>query len=250
MKAKKVKIVGAVIFVAISAGVYISLDDVDLQEGVPEAQKPYERDLAEQYILGTGNKKIRVRRGIVASDAVVEDSEVGRAVLATITDNVECNVVLEGEAIAGTDLYGVDGPNRSVPDLPDIKDIMGKASWPEPLYRTCDGTPKKCMWCALFKGNDCVTVADSSGYVVSSMEETLKLSTSVKRKLLLQQGICVNSNSITITCWVPFGDPRAIVDGEVRIPCTWGTGVNKLNFSRAKNGKTKKKYKDTDYKTE
>ena len=93
-----------------------------------------------------------------------------------------------------------------------------------------------CFWSAMFRGNDCLKIADSSYFVGSGMEQLVKHE---KRKRFLR----VKSKKVKKEDpdQVPIGDSLADPDSEVFLPVEW-MGRNDLNYVKAdKNLKPKKR---------
>jgi len=93
-----------------------------------------------------------------------------------------------------------------------------------------------CFWSAMFRGNDCLKIADSSYFVGSGMEQLIRHE---KRNRFLR----VNSKKIKKDDpdQVPIGDTLADPDSEVFFPVEW-MGRNDLNYVKAdKNLKPKKR---------
>lgn len=236
---------------------------------VPEEQKPLEAEIADTHILTKSGKKVRVVGAKRKANAAVEANELGHTVEAeAFTENSLCNVILTGETTTAKKLYGEswEGRNRDLPNLPALKTLFGKASWPVKIGGSCNG--KICFWNALFKGQDCATVATETGYVGSSLQEILDLPMSVKKRVLKIQGTCEYTNeeiyyegegedrvqktrTVTIEqdCFVPLDDPRSKEDGEIILPHGWA-GRHKLNFTKGKGDKAKRRYKDSDFRSE
>jgi hypothetical protein len=93
-----------------------------------------------------------------------------------------------------------------------------------------------CFWSAMFRGNDCLKIADSSYFVGSSMEQLVRHE---KRNRFLR----VKSKKVKKEDpdQVPISDTLADPDSEVFLPVEW-MGRNDLNYAKAdKNLKPKKR---------
>jgi hypothetical protein len=245
-------IIGALSVLAIGAGALFATNMGDEEQpGEPGVEtpidipKPSEAVLADKHIDHNG-KKIRIIGAKPKDGATVADTDVGRSVEAdSLDENALCNIILEGTKTTISALYGEGTDRRKIPDLPDLKNQMGKTSWPVLIGCKKSGD-KKCLWNWLAKGQECLAGADSKGYLLSSITEAYKLNTPYKEILLETTGTCTDPELGDHDCVVPFGDPRAKPDAEIFIPHGWA-GLNKLNFHKIKNGKIKLKYKETDY---
>ena len=251
MNKKLLGIVGSLVAAGgITTGVMLSAGEEAAVSGpIPEVlviEKPMEEELADKQIEHNG-KKIRIIGAKVKAGASVADTDIGRSVEGEIEDESLCNIILEGDIVQRKILYP-DAGKKKTPNLPDIKDLMGKTSWPVLIGCKKDGD-KKCYWNWLVKGQNCIKASESEGYVASSITEVLKLDTAAKRVLLKTTGTCTDPEMGEHTCTVPFDDPKADPEAEVFIPHGW-SGLKLVNFHKVKNGKIKLKYKPEDYKEE
>ena len=251
MNKKLLGLAGALVAAGgITAGVLLSGEDpIDPNTpiGITE-ELPYEIQIAERHFEHNG-KKIRVVGGKIKRWADVEDNELGRTVeVEKIDKEVMCNVVLEGEPVPMSK-FNPEFGDRKVPDIETLKDHMGKASLPV-MINCPKNNQKKCLWTWLATGDGCIAALDSKGYIGSSIEEFIKLPEDVKQLLLEVAGTCKDPQDDDYPCHVPYGDPRANIDGVITFPHSWGSGGGPLNFAKAKNGKSVRRYKEKDYRTE
>ncbi len=167
MNGKALGITGLVLVGA--AGIILGVGgggDLNLTAELVETVKPLEKDMADQHFVTPGGRKVRIVRGTLKVDAEVEDTEVGRSVEAEVSPNSLCTAIFDAVPIEAKDLYKDPmGSKREIPNIPEAKDVMGKASWPVQIGGSCNKTPKKCLWNGMFKGDHCTVLAALPGYV-------------------------------------------------------------------------------------
>ena len=243
-------VLGMVGLTAIAAGgVFVGtmgeLDELSIDGGIIAIdEKPLEKEIAVRHLVIDG-KKLRVIGGKIKADAEVVEAELGRTVEAEVApdDSIQCSVILRGIEITGDTLYK-NGSNKKYPNLPDIKDYMLNVR-PVKIGNSCIG--KDCYWNGMFFGAECLAVAKSSGYVLSSMQEALDQPDEIKKRILMIEGTCETPDKVKYNCQVPYGDPRAKIDGEISMPHVWA-GLDLLNYAKGKSEKAVVRYTTDDYK--
>lgn len=175
-----------------------------------------------------GAQKVKTD-GVSSQALTVKDGPEGRGVLVNVDPNALCHLIVDAKIkpkIAGRYI-------GNVPDMPGFEYMFGVASWPTLIPNSCDGVTGACFWSALFKGKDCVAVAESAYYVGSTMKEFVGLPVGRKARILRIQGKCGSEN-----CTVPFGDATAVKGAKAYVPHGWFGGSNTLDFAGAVDGVT------------
>jgi len=204
------------------------------------------------FLLGQGasdevrqaNKVARAANGklvrIVGGPEPAENVAVSTSVLGDVVEvanpgNGLCHVILDARPIAKSIIFD-DGMEYvgNVPNIPELKNAFGKASWPVMIPGSCNGVGA-CMWSALFRGAACLAIAETDYYVGSTMHEFLALPRGQQRRFLRVRGTCTE-NDLERSCSVPIGDPRANVGSPVTVPHGWSGRID-LNYVKAQNGK-------------
>jgi hypothetical protein len=204
-----------------------------------------EKDVASQAVQATGGKYVRIV-GAQRSpfDAVVDNAQLGRVVIiAAMPENALCHVLLDAPAIGMNVFYLNSELAGEVPNIPELKDYFGKASWPVKLPGSCN-QQDYCIWSALFKGQGCIVATDLSEYVGSTMKEFLALTPVDKGRSLVARGTCtihVGGRDVEVSCAVPFAHPNAETDSPLWVPHGWA-GRKDLNFVRAVDGQPEPRY--------
>jgi len=198
---------------------------------------------ADQIFNTPAGNHIRIVGAPVPDGAVVLPSPIGDAInIPSVPPTAECNVILDAKPITRADFYG--DPDRGmelIPNIPELGDAFGVASWPVPIPGSDDGQGS-IMWNALFKGARCVTAGDSAAYVVSSMAELVPLVASPpwKCRLLratIQVEIEIDGQMTTGGIEVSSCDPRVIpAQHRIYIGHSWAGRWQRLNFRGFSNG--------------
>lgn len=214
--------------------------DIGEQDGgvVVEEAQVREADVAPRAVRTAGGHLVRVVGAQKEEKTTVSNTDLGRVVEADIEDGVLCHVLLEGTPTPMSEM--VDGMEYvgNVPGIEGIAQYYGQASWPVMISGSCDQDSGKCIWSALFRGSACAAVADSEGYLGSTMHEFLKLPESTKRRFLRTRG-SIDGGTVT----VPYGSEHAVRRAPVTVPHGWASR-NDLNYVRAQNGQADLRYND------
>jgi hypothetical protein len=210
-----------------------SCGDVEVKEAPVPVNTTTPADTADKGVITPGGKAIRVVGVDYKKDANVIDIEIGNAV---VVDEVKptsmCNMIFEAKRTTMKLLYEDDEKsNRAVPDIPAFKGIMGKASWPIIIDGSCNANT--CLWNSLFRGTDCLTVADHPSYRLSSIQEALPLEDEIPDWKCRLIKTIVNSQMVSVC------DPSADRDGELFIPHGWAGRKQDLNYKKVDLGETK-----------
>ncbi len=175
-----------------------------------------------------GAQKVKTD-GVSSKALIVNDGPEGRGILVNVDPNALCHLIIDAKIkpkVAGRYI-------GNVPSMPGFEHMFGIASWPTLIPDSCDGVTGICSWSALFKGKDCVTVAESAYYVGSTMKEFVGLPVGRKARILRIRGKCGGKN-----CTVPFGDAKAVKGAKAYVPHGWFGGSNTLDFTGAVDGVT------------
>lgn len=199
---------------------------------VPEIMEVSESQLCPASVRTVNGRLIRITGVAREKDAEVKDTPLGRVVeVASIPDRALCHAVVDARPKNrsqffpdGNEMVGV------IPNIPELKDCYGKASWPVLIGGSClPGPVGSCLWSMLLKGECCRIVADLPQFLGSTLEEFLKLPMADQQRLLRTRGKCVGDQGQEIGCTVNLGDPRSIANSPVFVPSSWAGRVD-LNY--------------------
>lgn len=196
-------------------------------------------DAADKIACDKDRRCVRVINVAYDKNAVPASTDFGSTVEGTIKPDSLCNVILDAFPIAMSELYEGSEYVRNVPNAPELRDMMGKASWPVMLGNSCTHAGN-CLWTALFRGQDCLTVAASPYYVASTMRELQDMKPTSDERALWTEGLCncldVGGQPAKCKCDVLVSDPRAIAHRAERIMHTWAGRDHDLGFRKATDG--------------
>ena len=159
----------------------------------------YERDVVQRVYKPVSGKQIRLV-GVQRNESdVVEDTDHGRAVVASVVpEDALCNLLIDAPEVDHQ--YGDPqfAPPKKVPNVPSLIPHYGKVSWPVRIEGSQQGN--KWVWNVILQGQGCIAAASAGASVVgSSSEELAKLPPGLKNRFLRLRG---QSNDIE---FVPHG---------------------------------------------
>jgi hypothetical protein len=185
---------------------------------------------------------VRITGVSVPDDAVVENTEIGDAVVIdSVPTYAECNVILDAIPIARSEFYNDPQLVGEVPNIPELKAALSGGTGLVKIPGS-DGDSGNIYWNALLKGGACVTAADSPNYVVSSMAELVPLVANPpwKCRLLratIEVDVEINGETVTGGIEVTSCDPRVIpAQHRIYINHSWAGRFGRLNFRGFSNG--------------
>ena len=142
----------------------------------------YERDVVPRIYKPVTGKQIRLV-GVHRNETdVVEDTEHGRAVVASsVPDDALCNILIDAPEVSHQ--YGDPqfAPPKNIPNVPALIPHYGKVSWPVKVEGSQQGN--KWIWNVILQGQGCVAASSAGASVVgSSSEEIAKLPPGLKNR--------------------------------------------------------------------
>jgi len=211
--------------------------DRDVSESVQSA-KVFEREVCTRAVRSSTGRLVRVTGVQESSNAVVQDTAIGRAVVVeSAGDNAVCHIMLDAPVKKKEEKDGVACPGDYA-DVPGLFSSFGKVSCPVMIPGS--EKEKHYYWSVILKGGACELAGNLQSFKGSDMHDFLALPLPEKRRFLRVQGQCPVDGGF-INCTVPVGDPRAVPDTPVGVPHGWA-GRRDLNYVKAKKGKPELRY--------
>jgi len=209
--------VGVGASVALASGIYYSTREPTRDVG----ELGITSNIGVPKVVKTkSGKQVRIV-GFDAPDAKEEDTEFGKALIFSgenVPSNAFCNVVFEA------DVEIEEG--RLKPALENLENFLNAGALPV-LMRIDDDDVG--IWNCLFRGNDCISVAELPGYLGSDIQQFIN---HPKRKFLLKTQAKAGSKDKNghLKTSVDIDDVDADPDAEVVVPHGW-LGRDDFNFS-------------------
>ena len=252
------KIFGALAGLEILAGGVVVVSNLGGKDDKPtgdagigiERLAPTEAEVVDRAVRASNNRLVHVVGVDAAKDAVVGDTDIGRAIIVTeVKDSSECSVVFEAGEVS-REIGDIRGGKVLVTrvDLDPVKYSRGTFV----KFGVEDKVKKTWIWNSQLYGQNCKDIALEPGYLGSSMEELLLLPEVMKARILRTYGMCEikdKDNKPTgekRRCDLPYGDVRAVAGEEVFFPHNFSGREQDLGIMPKKNAEVQKRYTTPD----